>query len=118
MSRAIVSVEDGFGTGKSVFLKMCAAHLRQEEESVSVIEFNAWQQSHTKNALVDLVSTLVKDQPSAGTEKLKEVALKVVKQIPGKTLGQLIKMFSAGTVDLTEVIQEMSDDSTGGPFTA
>lgn len=112
-SSAIVSVEGGFGTGKSVFLKMCAAHLRQEEESVSVIEFNAWQQSHTKNALVDLVSALTEDQ-SFDTGKLKEVALKVA----GSTLGQLVKISTAGIVDLTEIIQAVSNDSSGDPFAA
>ena len=45
---AVVSVDGGFGTGKSVFLLMCAARLRDAE--VNVVEFNAWQQSHTKEA--------------------------------------------------------------------
>ena len=44
-SAAVVAVNGSFGSGKSVFLKMCAAHLRGQ--GVAVAEFNAWQQSHT-----------------------------------------------------------------------
>ena len=53
---AVVSVNGGFGTGKTAFLKMCAAHLRSER--VAVAEFNAWTQSHTGDPLVDLVSSV------------------------------------------------------------
>ena len=60
----VVAVDGKFGSGKSTFLKMCAAQLRKppseeaQEEKVVVVEFNAWQQSHTKNPLVDLTSAL------------------------------------------------------------
>ena len=49
----VVSVDGRFGSGKSTFLAMCAAHLQQPQK-VSVVKFNAWQQSHTKIPLIDL----------------------------------------------------------------
>ena len=56
---AVISVNGGFGSGKSAFLKMLAANLRRQEDTeVEVLEFNAWQQSHTSDPLVDLVSAL------------------------------------------------------------
>lgn len=58
----VVAVNGGFGSGKSVFLKMCAAHLRQG--GAAVYEFDAWQQSHTSNPLIDLVSALKKSEPA------------------------------------------------------
>ena len=67
---AVVSIDGGFGTGKSVFLRMCAACLR--DEGVQVVEFNAWQQSHTNDPLVDLVSALAAAS-SSDTENLKEI---------------------------------------------
>ena len=69
-SAAVLAVNGPFGSGKSVFLKMCAAHLRGQ--GIAVAEFNAWQQSHTRRPLVDLVSALA----SAATvgERLREVA--------------------------------------------
>lgn len=66
----VVSVDGKFGSGKSTFLAMCAAHLRQRE--VAVAEFNAWQQSHTKNPLIDLISALIGQVPHS--ERLKQVA--------------------------------------------
>ena len=66
----VVSVDGKFGSGKSTFLAMCAAHLRQRE--VAAAEFNAWQQSHTNNPLVDLTSALIRQVPHS--ERLKRVA--------------------------------------------
>lgn len=60
----VVAVNGGFGSGKSVFLRMCAAHLRQG--GTAVCEFDAWQHSHTKNPLVDLVAALDRDAPRTG----------------------------------------------------
>ena len=54
---AVISVDGGFGSGKSAFLKMLAANLRLRG-GTEVLEFNAWQQSHTSDPLVDLVSAL------------------------------------------------------------
>lgn len=58
----VVAVNGEFGSGKSVFLKMCAAHLRQG--GTAVYEFDAWQESHTNNPLIDLVSALKKREPA------------------------------------------------------
>ena len=70
-SAAVVAVNGQFGSGKSVFLKMCAAQLRGQE--VAVAEFNAWQQSHTREPLVDLVSALT-GATSVG-ERLRGIAV-------------------------------------------
>ena len=58
----VVAVNGDFGSGKSVFLKMCAAHLRKG--GTAVYEFDAWQESHTNNPLIDLVSVLKKREPA------------------------------------------------------
>ena len=72
----VVSVDGKFGSGKSTFLTMCAAHLRQEArlraEEAAVAEFNAWQHSHTKNPLIDLISALIQNVPQS--KRLKRVA--------------------------------------------
>lgn len=89
-SSAVVSVNGGFGTGKSVFLRMCAAHLRQEE--VAVVEFNAWQQGHTGSPLVDLVSALGRDGSDIA-KRLKRIARDVA--------WSLISAATHGVVDLS-----------------
>ena len=69
----VVAVNGEFGSGKSVFLKMCAAHLRQG--GTRVYEFDAWQESHTNNPLIDLVSALKKREPAF--KRLLEIAVDV-----------------------------------------
>ena len=72
----VVAVDGKFGSGKSTFLAMCAAHLREQarlqERKVAVAEFNAWQHSHTKNPLIDLISALIQQVPHS--ERLKQVS--------------------------------------------
>ena len=49
-------VDAPWGTGKTAFLRMCAAYLRSR--GVTVVEFNAWTQQYTKRPLLDLVGAL------------------------------------------------------------
>lgn len=55
-SPAVVALNGEFGSGKSTFLKMCAAVLRHQD--VTVVEIDAWQQRYTGDALVDLIGAL------------------------------------------------------------
>ena len=73
----VIAVDGKFGSGKSTFLRMCAAQLR-EQENVVVVEFNAWQQSHTKNPLIDLTSALIlKVQDNKLTQQLQELLKRI-----------------------------------------
>ena len=74
---AVLAVNGSFGSGKSVFLRMCASRLRSL--GVRVAEFNAWHQCHTQTPLVDLVAA-VTSSPSFTEEaarSLREVAVKL-----------------------------------------
>ena len=74
---AVLAVNGPFGSGKSVFLRMCASHLRSLE--VRVAEFNAWHQSHTKTPLVDLVAAVASSPrfTEEAARSLREVAVKL-----------------------------------------
>jgi len=63
---AVVSIDGPWGSGKTAFVKMCAAKL--ENQGVQVVDFNAWQESYTNNPLVDLVSAVA--ERTATTEEL------------------------------------------------
>lgn len=71
---AVVAITGGFGTGKSAVLQMCSAVLR--DQGATVTEFNAWQQSHSSNPLIDLVSALSRERHEVWKGVLK-VALRL-----------------------------------------
>ena len=71
---AVIAVNGPFGSGKTVFVTMCAAHLRSHD--VDVVEFNAWQQSHTRQPLIDLVAALGSDAMT--TKSLRDVAVNLL----------------------------------------
>lgn len=72
----VVSVEGAYGTGKSAFLRMCAAQM--EKLGASTVEFNAWQQGHTGRPLIDLVAALTTKLHDKGRwDKLQETAKQV-----------------------------------------
>lgn len=111
---AVVSIDGGFGTGKSVFLRMCAACLR--DAAVHVVEFNAWQQSHTNDPLVDMVATLAAAS-SSDTESLKKIVLSMAGRVAFNTLGQVVGAATGGVLDLTS-IAGANDDVPSDRFTA
>ena len=71
-----VLVNGGWGTGKTVFLAMVAAHLR-ERFWVPVVEFNAWQERYTGDPLADIVSAIAHDMNDSTGEKLKRLATRI-----------------------------------------
>ena len=86
----VVSVEGAYGTGKSAFLRMCAAHLEGPE--ARTVEFNAWQQGHTGRPLIDLVAALAAELDNEDSwDSVKEAA----KQIGWRAAAILSKGFIA-----------------------
>lgn len=88
---AVLAVNGPFGSGKSVFLRMCAAHLR--EDGVWVVEFNAWQQSHTQMPLVDLVAAVTSEPEFNGeaARSLREVTIKLGWRLASAMTGGLVE---------------------------
>ena len=83
----VVSVEGAYGTGKSAFLRMCATHL-ERQDGTATVEFNAWQQGHTRRPLIDLVAALaVKLGDKNSWEDVKDAA----KQVAWRVAGSLTK---------------------------
>ena len=101
-SPAVLAVNGPFGSGKSVFLRLCSAHLRGQ--GLNVVEFNAWQQSHTEVPLVDLVAALTSgsNQPEEITDKLRQVAVKLAwRTASAVTHGIVDREASQGAEDLS-----------------
>lgn len=109
---AVISVNGGFGSGKSAFLKMLAADLRLQDR-VDVQEFNAWQQSHTADPLVDIVSALAhgRDDREPLLELVRKFGRRVVIGVAAPTVGAL----SGGMIDLT-ALEGAQQDAAADPF--
>ena len=88
---AVVAITGGFGSGKSVVLQMCASVLRAD--GATVTEFNAWQQSYTRDPLIDLVSALSKEQ-SEVWKRVAEIALRLASPVVSSLTGGLVRLDS------------------------
>ena len=108
-SPAVLAVNGPFGSGKSVFLRLCAAHLRGQ--GVDVVEFNAWQQSHTERPLVDLVAALAVGSSQAGqiTEKLRQVAVKLAWRTASAVTHGIVDGEAYQTVEDLSMFEEWKD---------
>ena len=58
-----VMVNGLWGSGKTAFLKMCGAYLRDHD--VRVAEFNAWAEQYTRRPLVDLIGAVTTAIPQS-----------------------------------------------------
>ncbi|WP_420612094.1 KAP family P-loop NTPase fold protein [Candidatus Spongiisocius sp.] len=65
---ATVMVDGGWGSGKTAFLRMCAADLRSRGETV--IEFDAWAAQHTQRPALDLLGALSEGITDPGAGRL------------------------------------------------
>ena len=97
---AVVSINGGFGSGKSAFLKMLAAHLRLQH-NVDVLEFDAWQQSHTGEPLVDVVSAL-----AFRRKEVLKILLPAAVQLGSSMIRRLLAQASVG---LSEVVLDVAE---------
>ena len=76
-SPAVISVDAGWGEGKTAFLKMCAALMRSDchaSSGVAVAEFNAWTQNYHNDPLKDIVSAVTSQITDTADERDKRNA--------------------------------------------
>ena len=92
-----VLVNGGWGTGKTVFLAMVAAHLR-ERFCVPAVEFNAWQERYTGDPLADIVSAIADHMSDSMGEKLKRLAWRLTERL---TEGVIVREGVAAGDDTT-----------------
>ena len=74
---AVLSLDGGWGTGKTAFVRMCSAWMRSEaspHSDVAVVEFNAWTEGYTGEPLKDIVEAVTSQITDADTERRKEMA--------------------------------------------
>ena len=89
----VLSLDAGWGTGKTAFVKMCAAWMRSDAfvtRGEAVAEFNAWTQGYTGEPLKDIVEAVTSQITDAGTERRKRIAKHLAQQAARIASGGLI----------------------------
>ncbi|MXY09245.1 MAG: hypothetical protein F4Z00_12360 [Acidimicrobiaceae bacterium] len=74
---AILSIDAGWGAGKTAFVKMSVAWMRSSEfkfRGIAVAEFNAWMQNHTGDALQDVVASVTSQISDSDSENRRRIA--------------------------------------------
>ena len=80
---AVLSLDSGWGTGKTAFVKMCTAWMRSEASphtDVAVAEFNAWTEGYTSDPLKDIVEAVTSQITDADTEHQRKIARRLEHQ--------------------------------------
>ena len=106
-SPAVIALNGEFGSGKSTFLKMCAAVLRQQNGTV--VEIDAWQQRYTGDALIDLVGALSDAIPKE-QERLRK-AIEFAGRIARGAAWSAASKLTAGVLG-----QDVSSDTENSPI--
>lgn len=104
----VISIEAGFGRGKSFFRKAWAQHLRIAGEVV--VEVDVQQSDHSGDPVITLLGALVEALPKGEKGKVKK-ALESVKRIGavgGKTLARAVLKSAAD--EIMETLSEQAID--------
>ena len=98
----VLSLDSGWGTGKTAFVKMCTAWMRSEaspHSDVAVAEFNAWTEGYTGEPLKDIVEAVTSQITDADTERHKDIARRLEQQAAIVASGGLIPHSIVGDGD-------------------
>ena len=90
---AVLSLDAGWGTGKTAFVKMCSAWMRSEaspHSGASVVVFNAWTQSYTGEPLQDVVEAVTGQITDIDAERRKNIARLLERQAARIASGGMI----------------------------
>ncbi|MEQ1590033.1 MAG: P-loop NTPase fold protein [Gallionella sp.] len=113
-----LSIEAGWGHGKTTFLQMWTQYLKNEK--FTCISFNAWEGDFSEDPLIPFVAELKKSitqiQSESGDTKAKFLALSEQLQKAGirvakRALPAAAKMLTAGLLDTDELIEEAAGNA-------
>lgn len=90
---SVLSLDAGWGTGKTAFVRMCSAWMRSDaspHSHVAVVEFNAWTEGYTGEPLKDIVEAVTSQITDADDERRKEIARRLELQAAHVASGGMI----------------------------
>lgn len=99
----VISIEAGFGRGKTFFRKAWADHLRQQSEIV--IEVDAQRSDHSGDPVIAFMGALIEHLPSDGDARRK--ALEKGKKIAGLAARTVLRVLARNAAE--EAIEAITD---------
>ena len=111
-SPCVIAIDAAWGTGKTTFIKMWTKDLINQ--SFSVVEFNAWKNDYSGNAMVALSVELTKELQILGlqsdtVEKLKKGAVEIFE----KSIVAGVKLATSGILDISPLLNGNQKFSEG-----
>ena len=111
-SPCVIAIDAAWGTGKTTFIKMWTKDLINQ--SFSVVEFNAWKNDYSGNAMVALSVELTKELQNLGlqsdtVEKLKKGAVEIFE----KSIVAGVKLATSGIMDISPLLNGNQKSSEG-----
>ena len=106
-----MALDSEWGGGKTTFLRMWAAHLRQE--GFAVAEFNAWETDFSGDPFVALSSKLKEQFDTARPDSRSESAQRFAdasKRIARRALPLAVRILSQGLLDSGSIEQVIADE--------
>jgi len=99
-SPLVISINGGWGTGKTVFLKMWKQDL--QNSGFTTIYFNAWQDDYCHDALVALIGQIWSELKDSDFKEIAKSVKECAAPVFRATIFNAVRTMSAGIVDLTE----------------
>ena len=109
-SPCVIAIDAAWGTGKTTFIEMWTKDLINQ--SFSVVEFNAWKNDYSGDAMVSLSIELTKELQNIGlqsniVEELKKGAVEIFE----KSIVASVKLATSGILDISPLLNGNQNSS-------
>jgi len=96
----VISINGGWGTGKTVFLRMWKQHL--QNSGFTTIYFNAWQDDYCHDPLIALIGQIWTELKNSDFKEIAKSVKECAASVFRTTIFNAVRATTAGIVDLKE----------------
>ncbi|MBN1391801.1 MAG: AAA family ATPase [Sedimentisphaerales bacterium] len=113
----VISINGGWGTGKTVFLKMWNQDL--QNNGFTSIYFNAWQDDYCHDSLIALIGQIWNELKNSALEEIANSVKECAAPVFRSTIFNALRTATVGIVDLNEgQLKSISEKAVDEYFTA
>ena len=96
----VISINGGWGTGKTVFLRMWKQHL--QNSGFTTIYFNAWQDDYCHDPLIALIGQIWTELKDSAFKEIAKSVKECAAPVFRTTVFNAVRTATAGIIDLKE----------------